>query len=227
MRGQGRQRGRQKLAALFPSGAGGTAARTPFVLLIVVLLGSGLITLLLLNSALNQGSFELSKLEKKTDELTDEQQALQQEVDAYSAPGALERRARRLGMVPGGSPAFLLPDGTVRGRTGAATVDGAPLSTSAEPSLLSAAGHTAPSAPPRPQTPPVAPPAVRPPVPAASGAAAPESAVLTPGGPAVPAPQAAPASLFSSVLRVPSGVAVSTAPAPGTAAAPFPTTSGR
>lgn len=79
----------------------------------------------------------------------------------------------RLGMVPGGSPAFLLPDGTVRGRTSAALSEGAPLSTSAEPSLLSATGHTAPSAPPRPQAPPVAPPAVRPPVPAAAGRAGP------------------------------------------------------
>ncbi|WP_173864788.1 septum formation initiator family protein [Streptomyces roseifaciens] len=89
--------------------------RTPFVLLVVVLLGSGLISLLLLNSALNQGSFELSRLQRKTTELTDEQQALQQEVDQLAAPDALERRARELGMVPGGNPAFLGPDGTVRG----------------------------------------------------------------------------------------------------------------
>ncbi|MEJ8647542.1 septum formation initiator family protein [Streptomyces sp. MS1.AVA.3] len=221
MRGQGKPRGRQKrLAALLPSGAGGTAARTPFVVLIVVLLGSGLITLLLLNSALNQGSFELSKLEKKTDELTDEQQALQQDVDAYSAPGALERRARRLGMVPGGSPAFLLPDGTVRGRTSAATSEGAPLSTSAEPSLLGATGHTAPSAPPRPQAPPVEPPAVRPPVPAAAGAPGPDSAAPAPGVLAPP-PSAAPVSLVSS------GSHASPAPAPAAAAALSPTTSGR
>ncbi|MEU1814230.1 septum formation initiator family protein [Streptomyces roseifaciens] len=91
------------------------AKRTPFVLLVVVLLGSGLISLLLLNSALNQGSFELSRLQRKTTELTDEQQALQQEVDQLAAPDALERRARELGMVPGGNPAFLGPDGTVRG----------------------------------------------------------------------------------------------------------------
>ncbi|MEV4924218.1 FtsB family cell division protein [Streptomyces roseoverticillatus] len=92
------------------------AKRTPFVLLVVVLLGSGLISLLLLNSALNQGSFELSRLQRKTTELTDEQQALQQEVDQLAAPDALERRARELGMVPGGNPAFLGPDGTVRGQ---------------------------------------------------------------------------------------------------------------
>ncbi|MBH5334402.1 septum formation initiator family protein [Streptomyces pactum] len=84
-------------------------------MLVVVLLGSGLISLLVLNSALNQGSFELERLERRTTELEDERQALQQEVDRLSAPDALERRARELGMVPGGSPVFLGPDGTVRG----------------------------------------------------------------------------------------------------------------
>nr|WP_203680285.1 septum formation initiator [Streptomyces microflavus] len=98
-----------------PSASPSSAARTPFVLLVVLLLGGGLITLLLLNSALNEGSFRLSELKRDTTELTDEQQALQRDVDSYSQPGALERRARELGMVPGGSPAFLDPDGTVRG----------------------------------------------------------------------------------------------------------------
>ncbi|MFG3344867.1 septum formation initiator family protein [Streptomyces sp. NPDC048018] len=112
---QGPLKGRAaRLGRLMPSGPS-TAARTPFVLLVVVLLGGGLISLLLLNSALNQGSFKLSELKKKTTELTDEEQALQRDVDDSSAPDALERRARELGMVPGGSPAFLDPDGKVRG----------------------------------------------------------------------------------------------------------------
>ncbi|KPC61722.1 FtsB family cell division protein [Streptomyces chattanoogensis] len=145
MNGKGRRP--RRLAALLPAGTG-TAARAPFVLLIVVLLGSGLISLLMLNSALNQGSFELSKLEKKTDDLKDEQQALQQEVDGYSAPGALEKRARELGMVPGGSPAFLMPDGTVRGRPSVATgEEPAALSSSAEPPAEPPAGPSAPSVP--------------------------------------------------------------------------------
>ncbi|MER6095470.1 hypothetical protein ABT154_06325 [Streptomyces sp. NPDC001728] len=104
-----------RLGRLMPSGPS-TAARTPFVLLVVVLLGGGLITLLLLNSALNQGSFQLNELKNRTTELTDEEQALQRDVDDYAAPDALERRARELGMVPGGSPAFLGPDGKVLGR---------------------------------------------------------------------------------------------------------------
>ncbi|GAA3370377.1 hypothetical protein GCM10020367_16770 [Streptomyces sannanensis] len=103
-----------RLARLMPSGPS-SAARSPFVLLVVLLLAGGLITLLMLNSSLNEGSFRLSELKKRTTELTDEQQALQRDIDDYSAPDALERRARELGMVPGGSPVFLDPDGTVHG----------------------------------------------------------------------------------------------------------------
>lgn len=115
---KGELRGRAaRLARLFPvSPSGGSqAARTPFVLLVVLLLGGGLITLLMLNSSLNEGSFKLSKLKKQTTELTDDEQELQREVDSYSAPDALQRRARELGMVPGGDPVFLTPDGAVRG----------------------------------------------------------------------------------------------------------------
>ncbi|MEV0741589.1 hypothetical protein AB0I51_37950 [Streptomyces sp. NPDC050549] len=103
-----------RLARLFPTGPG-QAARTPFVLLVVLLLGGGLIGLLVLNSALSEGQFKLDDLQKQTKSLTDEEQALQRDVDAYSAPDALQRRAHELGMVPGGDPAFLDPNGTVKG----------------------------------------------------------------------------------------------------------------
>lgn len=101
-------------------GTAGQAARMPFVLLVVALLGGGLISLLLLNSALNQGSFQLSKLKKETTVLRDEQQELQRDVDGYSAPDALQRRAHELGLVPGGSPVFIGPDGKVAGTPAAA-----------------------------------------------------------------------------------------------------------
>ncbi|MFB9465052.1 septum formation initiator family protein, partial [Streptomyces cinereospinus] len=104
-----------RLAQLLPSGRRQQAARTPFVLLVVLLLGGGLIGLLVLNSALSEGSFQLDDLQKETKDLTDEEQALQRDIDAYSAPDALQRRARELGMVPGSDPAFLNPDGTVKG----------------------------------------------------------------------------------------------------------------
>ncbi|MFF1509954.1 hypothetical protein [Streptomyces sp. NPDC058326] len=121
-----------RLGRLMPSGPS-SAARTPFVLLVVVLLGGGLISLLLLNSALNQGSFQLNELKDRTTELTDEEQALQRDVDDYAAPDALERRARELGMVPGGSPAFLGPDGKVLGVPSVAVAPKPSPTPSAEP----------------------------------------------------------------------------------------------
>jgi hypothetical protein len=81
----------------------------------VLLLGGGLIALLMLNSALSEASFRLDDLQKDTKGLTDEEQGLQRDIDSYSAPEALQRRARELGMIPGGDPAFLSPDGTVKG----------------------------------------------------------------------------------------------------------------
>lgn len=137
-----------RLAQLLPAGES-TAARTPFVLLVVLLLGTGLITLLLLNASLNQGSFRLSELKKQTTELTDEQQALQQEVDSHTAPDALAERARELGMVPGGSPVFLGPDGTVRGVPSEATADPAPSDAGAapDPSALPDPASAPPPAP--------------------------------------------------------------------------------
>ncbi len=117
-------KGQQRLARLARAVGGSrtsTAARTPFVLLLVALLGSGLLALLLLNASLNKGSFQVSELEQKTRELTEEEQALEQEVASHSGPEALRERARELGMVPGGPPAFVAPDGTVHGSPAPAT----------------------------------------------------------------------------------------------------------
>ncbi|GGV16552.1 septum formation initiator family protein [Streptomyces spectabilis] len=174
-----------RLARLLPAGPS-QAARTPFMLLVVLLLGGGLITLLLLNSSLNEGSFQLSRLKKETQELTDEEQQLQRDVDEYAAPDALQRRARELGMVPGGDPVFLNPDGTVRGVPGAA----------AGPSALreSAARPPAPL-PPAPRAPEALPTPGAVPSPAPSPAAAPPARGTAPD--AVPPPSAKPAPTTS------------------------------
>ncbi|MCX4667816.1 septum formation initiator family protein [Streptomyces sp. NBC_01381] len=146
-----------RLAKLLPSGPS-QAARTPFVLLVVLLLGGGLITLLILNSSLNEGSFQLSELKKETTELTDQEQELQRDVDAYSAPDALQRRARELGMVPGGDPAFLNPDGTIRGVPGAAVRPSAQLLPELRPQeVASPAPSVSIPVPPVPSSPPAAP----------------------------------------------------------------------
>ncbi|MDD9381725.1 hypothetical protein M8Z33_34765 [Streptomyces sp. ZAF1911] len=159
----------KRLGRVLGGPVAGQAARTPFVLLVVALLGGGLISLLLLNSALNQGSFQLSKLKRETTTLTDEEQALQRDVDGYSAPDALQRRAHELGLVPGGSPVFIGPDGKV-------------------------AGNASPAAEPPPPSPPAAPASVAP-VSPSPGGAVPSPAGSpdpVPSGAGAPAPSSAP-----------------------------------
>ncbi|CAM5400109.1 hypothetical protein [Streptomyces avidinii] len=142
----------------------------PFVLLVVALLGGGLISLLLLNSALNEGSFQLTKLKKETTALTDEEQALQRDVDAHSAPDALQRRAHELGLVPGGSPVFIGPDGRIAGSAAPAEAPpsptptpsaaaGSPAAPASGPSGAPAASAPAPAAAPGQPVPSAAPPA--------------------------------------------------------------------
>ncbi|WP_327730158.1 hypothetical protein OG250_32740 [Streptomyces sp. NBC_00487] len=133
-----------RLARLLPARPKG-AARTPFVLLVVLLLGGGLICLLVLNSALSEGSFKLDDLQDDVKSYTDEEQALQRDVDAYSAPDALQRRARELGMVPGGDPAFLNPDGTVKGVPGAAQQSVARMPLVLAPEILDPGPPTTPT----------------------------------------------------------------------------------
>ncbi|MEU1016480.1 hypothetical protein [Streptomyces sp. NPDC005898] len=134
-----------RLARLLPQSSN-QAARTPFVLLVVLLLGGGLITLLILNSSLNEGSFQVSELKKETKDLTEEEQQLQRDVDGFAAPDALQRRAAELGLVPGGDPAFLNLDGTVRGVPGAAAGP-APRPQEAAPPALTVPAPVRPSAP--------------------------------------------------------------------------------
>lgn len=193
-----------RLARFMPSGPS-TAARTPFVLLVVLLLGGGLITLLLLNTSLNEGSFNLSELRKRTTELTDEEQALQRDVDSRSAPDALERRARELGMVPGGSPVFIGPDGKVQG---------VPRRAEADPSYVRAPATPAPAAPPS-RVKPVGPPVLPPP-----GTPAPPKST---GPPATPPGAAPDGSAGGGPPRTPPYPTTS----PASTTPPSPTTSGR
>ena len=90
------------------------APRTPFVLLVLTLLGAGLVALLLLNAAAVANADHQRQLRGDTATLELREQQLQRAVGAMEAPGALAEKARGLGMVPSGDPAFLvlLPDGT-------------------------------------------------------------------------------------------------------------------
>ena len=87
-----------------------------FVIICATLLAAGLIGVLLLNTALAQGSFTLHDLRTTSERLTDAQGALNQSLEASKAPASLASRAAGMGMVPAQSAAFLrLSDGKVIG----------------------------------------------------------------------------------------------------------------
>lgn len=87
-----------------------------FVALCLSLLIGGLVGLLMLNTAMAQGSFNLKDLQMTSNELSDIEDYLAARVDRLSAPDALARRAQSMGMVPAQTAAFLrLPDGKVLG----------------------------------------------------------------------------------------------------------------
>lgn len=87
-----------------------------FAALCMALLSCGLVALLMLNTAMTKGSFDLQQLGQTSAALADRQEALAQSLDSYRSPSALAGRARRLGLVPADSMAFIrLEDGQVLG----------------------------------------------------------------------------------------------------------------
>lgn len=109
--------------------------------MVVGLLVAGLVVLLMLNTALNQGSFKLSELQRKSRARSEQAQQLRQQIEHWSAPGALADRAREMGMVPGGNPAFLRPNGTVRGKPEQATAPPEPSTSGSSTPGPSGTGH--------------------------------------------------------------------------------------
>jgi hypothetical protein len=110
-----------------------SAARLPFVAVVVVLLSIGLIGLLLLSMQRGQASFQQGTLATTNASLADQVQALQRTVENDKNPGVLAARALALGMVPETDPGYLdargqvigpVPSGDPRPATGATAVDG-------------------------------------------------------------------------------------------------------
>ncbi|MDR3032358.1 MAG: hypothetical protein LBV78_04500, partial [Kitasatospora sp.] len=84
-----------------------TRPRAPFVLLLIGLLGGGLVSLLLINTTLAEGSFQITAMQHKNAELAQQEQALQQQVVRQQAPATIAARARQLGMRPTGRLRFI------------------------------------------------------------------------------------------------------------------------
>ncbi len=83
------------------------APRVPFVVLVVAVLGAGLVGLLLLNTSLERGAYQVTALRDQAAQVTLRQQGLQMQVAALQDPQVLARKAIALGMVQDPSPAFL------------------------------------------------------------------------------------------------------------------------
>ena len=89
-----------------PPGAG-RPRRTPFVLLVLTVLGAGLCALLVLNTATAASEVRERQLDAANSSLTDSAQQLSRDIADAQAPQNLARMAAALGLVPADSPAFL------------------------------------------------------------------------------------------------------------------------
>jgi outer membrane biosynthesis protein TonB len=90
--------------------------RMPFVIFVLSLLAAGLVGLLLLNTELQSGTFQITALSQRADQLQDDQEQLEKQVRTLESPQNLADRALKMGMVPTPNPVFLrLSDGQVLG----------------------------------------------------------------------------------------------------------------
>jgi outer membrane biosynthesis protein TonB len=108
------QRPEPKLRVVY--GAPFRPPRMPFVIFVVSLLAAGLVGLLLLNTELQRGTFQVTALNQQAGQLRDQQEQLERQVRTLESPQNLADRALRMGMVPNPNPVFLrLSDGQVLG----------------------------------------------------------------------------------------------------------------
>ncbi|GAA2328574.1 hypothetical protein [Dactylosporangium salmoneum] len=90
-----------------------SAPRAPFVALVLVLVLSGVVGILVLNTRIAENAFKLDALKTKQDSLDRDEERLRSDLANKESPVTLASRAKQLGLVPSRTPAFLvLPDGT-------------------------------------------------------------------------------------------------------------------
>ncbi len=92
------------------------AARTPFAVLVLLMLAAGVVGLLMFNTNMQQASFKATALQDRVNVLTAKEQSLDMELDQLRDPQSLAVAAKHLGMVAPSQPAFVrLSDGAVLG----------------------------------------------------------------------------------------------------------------
>jgi hypothetical protein len=75
-------------------------SRTPFILLLLGLLGGGLVCLLVINTTLAAASYRIDNLQRSNAMASQQVQQLQQQVASEQSPTSIEQRAVKLGMRP-------------------------------------------------------------------------------------------------------------------------------
>lgn len=105
---------RERLALVPPRAV--QSARVPFVALIALILSGGVAGLLLFNTQMQQGAFQIEHLQAEAAALSAAQQDESMQLLRMSDPQRLAASAKRLGMVAPTTPAFLeLATGRIKG----------------------------------------------------------------------------------------------------------------
>lgn len=104
--------------ALRPVGErSGRLAGVPFLMILALLLGAGMLGLLVLSTSIQDRAAQLRDLQRQNTVLGYQEAALQAEADTLESTTLLAQRAADLGMVPNPHAVFItLPDGSVTGQ---------------------------------------------------------------------------------------------------------------
>jgi hypothetical protein len=90
--------------------------KAPFVAGVLVVVITGVVGILVLNTKINENAFRLEALQQQQGQLDRTQAELTKNLADRESPTSLAAAARRVGMVPADRPAFItLPDGKVLG----------------------------------------------------------------------------------------------------------------
>jgi hypothetical protein len=93
-----------------------TVARAPFVAMLCVLVVAGVVGILVLTAKINANQFRLNNLQSQQAGLDQQEASIKQTLVEQQAPGNLVAAAKKLGLVPAGTLAYIqLPNGKVYG----------------------------------------------------------------------------------------------------------------
>ena len=87
--------------------SGEVAAQRTFAIFIATIFTVGLLTLLVVNTALAKDAFLLKQLKQEAQSLTDQREAILRQVAQKSSPEKLAEQASKLGMIASTNPKFL------------------------------------------------------------------------------------------------------------------------